>query len=103
MDDRIEIIALLSAFKSCAMEDTFDDGSFAVYDATELRIRSPLDYKDQLIWIYHTSEVAPDSLWRKQDQSIRFLIEKKVLERLIARESTVLFSGALRDLAPYNE
>ena len=103
MDDRIEIIARILEYKSCAMEDTFDDGSFAVYDATELRIRYPLDYKDQLIWIYHTSEVAPDSRWRKQDQSIRFFIEKKILDRFIAGESTVLFSGAVRDLARYNE
>ncbi|RKZ50320.1 MAG: hypothetical protein DRR16_09475 [Candidatus Parabeggiatoa sp. nov. 3] len=93
MSELIQIKAIIVNYTTNAMHDSFDDGEFEFYDATEIRIVAPKDFEGQKLSIYHTGKVSENSLWRIINQRIMFDINKNDFV-----EEMTLFDGAVLNL-----
>lgn len=74
-----------------AMEDLYEDGSFASYDATELKLAGPQHQGGTLV-IYHSTPPAEASPWRHPGTKLKFWLDHS------DRTGSTLFTGALRDV-----
>lgn len=75
-----------------AMNDHFQDGRFALFDAAILAIRRPGDLDPRMI-IYLPQPAAADSLWRRVGSTVVFHIASEMLA-----PDTAVFEGAVQDL-----
>ena len=86
----IELTAIVVEYVPNAMHDNFEDGSFAVYDGTVLRIVSPQKYRGKLV-VYHDKPASDKSPWRALGATIQFSLDREVLES----KSTQIFVGTV--------
>jgi len=93
MTEVIQVRAVVLGYTPNAMDDSFDDGGFAVYDAARIRVKAPDDLAGREVTIYLTGEIPKDSLWRAIGRTIVFNIDKS---RLVG--GATLFDGAVSGL-----
>lgn len=93
MEEWIEIEAVIGAHAFGAMEDHFDDGSFALYDATEIELLAPADHRGRTLTVFHDRPVGEDSPWRRPGTRVRARLFGESLEG-----GRQVFDGAVRDL-----
>jgi len=93
MSQTIQVRAAIAQYIPNAMSDRYEDGGFAVYDATLLQILAPEFLKGQELTVYH--DVPPDagSIWRQSSSQIQFEIEPELLE-----DNTQVFAGAIKNV-----
>ena len=75
MVDIIEIETEVTKFLQNTMHDDFENGEFASYHASILKILSPIDLKNKKITIYHDSDLDQNSPWRKLNQKLKFSVK----------------------------
>lgn len=93
MSQLIQATAVVVNYTPNAMHDSFDDGHFEFYDATEIQIVAPKMFSGLEQSIYHTNKVSQDNLLRTIGQRIDFSIDKDDLVSGIT-----LFDGAVSNL-----
>lgn len=93
MSEIVQVTAEVLDYIPNAMEDSYDDGSFDLYDATELRIVTPMRWAGRRLTIYHDNEISNDSLWRRSGRKILFDI---TLQNIFSDD--LLFSDAVDNL-----
>jgi len=90
MSQLIQVTAVIVNYTPNAMHDSFNEGYFDFYDATEIQILVPKALSGLERSIYHSNKVPQDKLWRTIGQRIDFNIDKAVLVNEIT-----LFDGAV--------
>jgi len=93
MSDRIEVEAIVRKFTPNAMHDNFGSGGFAWYDATQLEILVPAQWRGTKLTIYHSESPELTSPWRDIDHKLRFTMSEDDL-----KGESVLFDGAVTNL-----
>lgn len=93
VDDIIPVEARVVHFTPDAAHDSYDDGGFAFYDATELELLSPSFLQGRRLRIY-LDPAAPDVL-RTPDTMVAFSVKRN---RLLGGRR--LFAGALSNVRP---
>jgi hypothetical protein len=91
-DNRVEIEAMVLGFTPDAMHDNYDDGGFASYDATKLRLLSPEQYNGRELTIFHNRKIEGESIWKNVGERIAFTMDEEDLTG-----GMILFSGAVAD------
>lgn len=89
----LKINGLIQDYVPNASHDTFEDGSFAVYDAVKISVFEPDIMKNQTLTIYLTKEEAKDTNWHHKGNVVNFSIEASLLEG-----DSILFLGALENV-----
>jgi hypothetical protein len=89
----VEMTAIVVRYEPDAMQDTFEDGGFASYDATELRILSPEDRRGKLV-VFHSKPADDDSPWKAIGATIGFRLKAELLES----KNRQIFTGAVEGL-----
>jgi hypothetical protein len=89
----VTIQAQVTDYLSRAMNDHFDDGTFATYDATALEILAPDTLKGSRLLIYHSNPPAGDSIWRAVGSRFQCELPGDLLEG-----RSLLFAGAVQGL-----
>jgi hypothetical protein len=92
-DEWIGIEARIAQHVPAAMTDHFEDGSFALYDATVLEIQAPPSLRGQSLTVFHDQPVEEGSPWMKTGATVRL----KLWAESLAGDRQV-FDGAVRDL-----
>jgi hypothetical protein len=93
MPPAIEIQAQIVEYMPDAMNDHYEDGRFALFDAAILAVRRPGDLDPRMI-IYIPQPAAADSPWRRVGSTVVFHIAPEMLA-----PGTAVFEGAVHDLA----
>jgi hypothetical protein len=93
MSDTIAVEAVVKEFRPNAMHDNFGSGGFAWYDATQLEILAPAQWRGTKLTIYHSESPEVTSPWRELDRTLRFSISEDDL-----KGESVLFDGAVTNL-----
>ena len=89
----VRVEAVVQQYEIGAMEDLFDDGRFASYDAVTLKLLAPPEMANKTIQVFVAfGSVEDDSPMRKSGQRCRFDFEKSLLKE------SQLFQGALENL-----
>lgn len=70
--ETVALEGIVTAWKQGAMRDHGDDGSFAVYDAAEVRLTSPPEHAGKVLTLYAQQPVAADLLWKEQGALVCF-------------------------------
>jgi hypothetical protein len=94
----IGVEARVAAHAPAAMEDHFEDGSVALYDATVLELRSPPSLGGRSLTVFHYRPVEEGSLWQRVGAVVRF----QLWEESLADDRQV-FDGAVRDVELVDE
>ena len=95
----ISVTAKVLGYMPDTMHDQFDDGSFATYDGTKVRLTAPAELAGRTVTFHHARPQQLDSPWRAAGRTIHFEID----EQLLMDRKAVLFAGAaekVRLLAP---
>jgi hypothetical protein len=93
MSDTIEVEAIVRKFTPNAMHDNFGSAGFAWYDATQLEILAPAQWRGTRLVIHHSYSPEATSPWREIDRKLRFSISEDDLTG-----ESVLFDGAVTNL-----
>lgn len=93
MSDTIEVDAVVTKFTPNAMHDNFGSGGFAWYDATQVEILAPAQWRGTKLTIHHSESPELPSPWREIDRKLRFSISEDDL-----KGESVLFDGAVTNL-----
>jgi len=97
-EDLIALEATVSRFMTNAMTDWFADGKRHTFDAVQLAVSAPPEFRGTTMTIYFPERVQQGSLWQTPNRKIRFSIQRSLLT-----ENRTLFDGAisnLEELAP---
>ena len=89
---RVEIDGQIMEYVPDAMNDHFEDGRFALFDAAVLTVRGPAGLNPRMV-IYLPQPTAADSPWRRVGSKVAFQIASEMLA-----PGTVIFGGAVHDL-----
>ncbi len=92
MGEMVQITATVVGYVRNAMRDEYDNGSFAVFDATELDVASPATFGKSLK-VFHNQSPPEDSLWRRPGSRVTFMIDRMLLEK-----GYRVFSAAVKGL-----
>src|SRR5947209_8326698 len=76
MNEHAEVTAVVLTYIPNAMQDHFEDGAFASYDATRLRLVKPENLAGRELSIYHNRPEPANSLWRGTGRRIVFVIDE---------------------------
>lgn len=68
----VEVRAAVVAYREDAMHDSYDDGGFASFDASDLRVEAPEAWRGRDLTVYHDRPAAEDSVWREPGARLRF-------------------------------
>ena len=92
-NNMLKINGLIKDYILNASHDTFDDGSFVVFDAVKISLIKPDTMKNQMLTIYLTKEEAKDIKWHQKGNVVSFSIDASLLEG-----DSILFLGAIENL-----
>lgn len=92
MSDTVEVEAEVRTFTPNAFHDNFGS-RFASYDATELEVLEPAQWRGTRVRIHHTTSPEAASPWREIGRRLRFSIGEDDL-----KGNNVLFDGAVTNL-----
>ncbi len=86
----LSVTAVVMRYEPNALHDTFDDGTVASYDATELRIVRPEKYAGKFV-VYHDEPADAQNPWKAIGATIAFRLNAKYLDA----KDTQVFRGAV--------
>jgi hypothetical protein len=87
--ERCTVVATVEAFSASASHDSFDDGRTETHAGTTLKIVEPTALRGRKLVVLHDGPPSTDSPWRASKRSLRFTIERRLLQGKMQ-----LFSGA---------
>jgi hypothetical protein len=93
MSQDIQIQAAIAQYIPNAMSDDYDDGGFAMYDATLLQILAPESLKGQELTVYHDLPPDADSFWRQSSNQVQFQMESDLLA-----DNVQIFAAAIKNV-----
>lgn len=95
MDNLIELEALVENYIPNAMVDDFGSGPPVTFDATVIKVISPVTLRGRSIYIFHDTPQPQESIWCRQGEKVLMRIESDMLE-----EGVQVFSGAVLEIRP---
>jgi hypothetical protein len=93
ISDMVEVEAVVNGFIPNAMRDEFESGVSSSFDATQLQILAPAQWRGNKLTIYHSESPTLTSPWREINRKLRFSIREDDL-----KADHFLFDGAIRNL-----
>ena len=90
LENRIEITAKVVRYVEQAYHQDFDGGQWTSFDAVELTILNPSNYRGKKLVVYQTTAPASDSFLRKEGSELSFLMDKASLSK-----DNDIFGGAI--------
>ena len=76
----IDFKVIIKEYVSNASHDSYEDGSFSVFDAVNVTVLEPEKLKNQVLTILINKEENDNSIWHRKDGVVTFSIDGALLQ-----------------------
>ena len=92
-NNMIDFKVIITEYVSNASHDNYEDGSFSVFDAVNVKVMEPEKMKNQVLTIFINKEGGQDSIWQRKNCTVTFSIDGALL-----KDNVSIYKDALENI-----